>query len=103
MERGEVWTKVVVVFAGDETYWLVSSCTISCWPQIESIGSTIPCLHLVWKLHCTNDTEKESTHIREKYTIQITVVGRRVAEGKENLEQESPSLREPELVNKINC
>lgn len=29
------------------TYWLVSSCTISCWPHIESIGSTIPCLHFV--------------------------------------------------------
>lgn len=33
------------------TYWSVSSLTISCWPHMESIGSTIPlCLDCVWKL-----------------------------------------------------
>lgn len=37
-----LWTK---------TYWSVSSLTISCWPHMESIGSTIPlCLDCVWKL-----------------------------------------------------
>lgn len=53
-----------------QTYWLVSSCTISCWPHIESIGSTIPCLHFVWKLH--NDLEHKNHDI--SWNIGRTVV-----------------------------
>jgi hypothetical protein len=36
------------------TYWLESSCTINCWPHIDNIGSTMPCLHFVWKLWTNN-------------------------------------------------
>lgn len=57
------------------TYWFVSSWTISCWPHIESIGSTIPCLHFVWKLHTyiniriNKSTERKQNHIHEKLSL----------------------------------
>lgn len=50
------------------TYWLVSSCTISCWPHIESIGSTIPCLHFVWKLHTHNNWINKQSKMKERDT-----------------------------------
>lgn len=48
------WLTHVIMNA---TYWSVSSLTISCWPHMESIGSTIPlCLDCVWKLPGTQTT-----------------------------------------------
>lgn len=46
------------------TYWFESSCTINCWPHIDNIGSTIPCLHLVWKLYMNNNTNNITTNTR---------------------------------------
>lgn len=53
-----------------QTYWLESSCTINCWPHIDNIGSTMPCLRkLVWKLYMDNNTNNITANTREIFSI----------------------------------
>lgn len=61
-----IWFWLLFNCVYPQTYWLVSSCTISCWPHIESIGSTIPCLHFVWKLHIRNFSYKKKHNKKRK-------------------------------------
>lgn len=51
------------------TYWLESSCTINCWPHIDNIGSTMPCLHFVWKLYERTTNTNNNNNKYQKYFL----------------------------------
>lgn len=61
------------------TYWSVSSFTNICWPQIDSIGSTMP-VFLVWKL-CVREEIVALSVLWEGNCVLIVPDGARLVAG----------------------